>query len=89
MSTRPPKARLRRQKPTDKIVITRSDAWSVTGARRSLERASFFMYLIDDAYRERGRWGRVHYLAVVDAVFSNLLEAIKILDPIARALAKK
>jgi hypothetical protein len=54
-----------------------------------MERAGFFMSLIDDAYRARGRWAKVRYIAVVDAVYLSLNNAIATIDPLARVLAKK
>ena len=88
MNTRPPKAKLRRQMPTDKITITRHEAQRIVVARRMLARSDYFLNLLDEAMAARPRWRKVYVLAVIDAGLEHLQQAIAAIDPVARILEK-
>jgi hypothetical protein len=72
------------RKRPPKIVLTSDEASRVVFARRSMERADYFMSLVEDA-----KWNPVHLGAALDAALGHLTKAIKTIDPLARKLEKK
>ena len=79
---------MRKPRP-QKIVLTADEAFRVVMARRSMERADFFMQFVEDVMPEGGRWGRLYLGALIDAVWEHLVKAIDTIEPLARRLEKK
>jgi hypothetical protein len=95
MSTPPPKAKLRRERPTDKFTVTRNQLERIVEVERWLDRANFFVPLTLDMETPRTYWGRIVKGVVLGGITDNLSRelhapeprALSSLDPSAREQA--